>query len=1075
MSAKTWIADTESNYSTAGSWSPSAPTTGDDVVFNGTHVGNCVMDADTAELLSWNMTGYTGTLKSTHAITITVASGTSTCLFAGTSPTWSGVLTTKVSAGATCNLTMGSLGTAGTCGGVTIQNTGSGSTVFLDGFTIGSTKAVTLASGTLHTDGATDNAGLVHSWGAFNSSNSNVRTLTLGASNITITGGAVSDGWYMVNYNNMVLNPNTAFLTLSGSGVAGYFGQFTWGGTIAFTGSGNASIGNPCTVYNLTRTGTSGKTDSFSVLVANLTVTGTLTLNGNSALNRCLIQGSTLGTANTITTTGATISCNNVDFRDITLNPGTGAQTITSFTDQGGGTVRVTTSGNHGLPSGTSYVYIAATGYNANYAATYVAAKTFDITSAYTSGTGTWTYDLTSDATHAGTKLIGDCGGNTGMHVTPATTQTCTGSSANASAATWTAHYPLPQDTEVISLTAGQTLTQDMPRMGANISFGTACNLTLGNAVTSYGSVNLTGMGAFAGIYSWTCESQPRTGVCTITCAGKSFPNDLYPRAINATVQQGDAASVTGEVDVYNGTFSDGGFSLTADKFVVAGGVVNKSGNWTLMRATAGQTYSYSSGTWSDTAGTITISNTGANAKTFAGAGQTFNSVSFPSGSGGVTITGNNTFRNATVASGGTVTVTAGSVQNFQGTSATVRGYVTSSTLGTPGTIAATGATITASNCDFRDITFTSGADIDLSAGQTTLVGDCGGNTVTGHTLTFTTASTQACTGSSNVAWTAATWTNHMPLPQDESVISLDAGKTLTVDTPRIGGGKSPGLRFTTATNLTLGNDVTSYGSWNLTGMQTFNGASQIVYLENQARTGTITVTCGGKSFPYSIAAQAINANVQLADALSCVGLVYVNNGTFTDAGFSISALAFYFNQTTIRSIVKMGSWTFNRSSGSTFNGASGGLTWSDTAGTITISDTGASAKTFAGAGQSFNNVSFPSGSGGVIITGSNSFNTVSCAAGAKVQVTNGTIQTIRNHSRWDGTSGSHITILSTTPGQFYTLSQTAGQTIGNWVDVTDSHTNKANAFYCGHNGTLDATSLANGWAKEAGKIIIST
>ena len=51
--------------------------------------------------------------------------------------------------------------------------------------TLGTANTLTLSKGTLHTDGATDNAGLSHSWGVFDSSNSNVRTLTLGTSKIS--------------------------------------------------------------------------------------------------------------------------------------------------------------------------------------------------------------------------------------------------------------------------------------------------------------------------------------------------------------------------------------------------------------------------------------------------------------------------------------------------------------------------------------------------------------------------------------------------------------------------------------------------------------------------------------------------------------------------------------------------------------------------------------------------------------------------------------------------------------------------------------------------------------------------
>src|SRR4030042_6117370 len=116
----------------AGNWSDdtkweegSKPAATDDVVFD-SGSANCVVNEATAALNSFDCTGYTGTLSGTYDITVTVASGTSTVLFAGTSPTWSGVLKLNPAAGTTINLTFGSLTTAGTCGGGAMTDTTKG-------------------------------------------------------------------------------------------------------------------------------------------------------------------------------------------------------------------------------------------------------------------------------------------------------------------------------------------------------------------------------------------------------------------------------------------------------------------------------------------------------------------------------------------------------------------------------------------------------------------------------------------------------------------------------------------------------------------------------------------------------------------------------------------------------------------------------------------------------------------------------------------------------------------------------------------------------------------------------------
>jgi len=68
------------------------------------------------------------------------------------------------------------------------------------------------------------------------------------------------------------------------------------------------------TFYNLTRTGTTAKTDTLT-LVNNITVSNTFTVNGNSTTSRVLVQSDTLGTQRTLT--AGTTSISNADFQDI--------------------------------------------------------------------------------------------------------------------------------------------------------------------------------------------------------------------------------------------------------------------------------------------------------------------------------------------------------------------------------------------------------------------------------------------------------------------------------------------------------------------------------------------------------------------------------------------------------------------------------------------------------------------------------------------------------------------------------------------------------------------------------------
>ncbi len=278
----------------------SKPAAGDDVVIAAAY--NMTVDEATAAVKSWDMTGYTSTISGTFNITVTVASGTVTVLFAGTSPTWSGILLLNPAAGTTINLTMGSLTTAGTIGGITIAGTTTGMVNMLDNVTMGATKTVTLTTGTLHVDGAADSSGLTHSWGIAAMNGSGTRTLKLGTSGITITGTSAAPSncpWLMNTTTGLTFDAGTSTITMTGSGANFNGGGKTFNNLI-FSGVPGGVMAGTFVGANLTLTGRSVKIDDFA-FAANATITNTLTINGNSITNRYLMRSNTLGTARTIT------------------------------------------------------------------------------------------------------------------------------------------------------------------------------------------------------------------------------------------------------------------------------------------------------------------------------------------------------------------------------------------------------------------------------------------------------------------------------------------------------------------------------------------------------------------------------------------------------------------------------------------------------------------------------------------------------------------------------------------------------------------------------------------------------
>lgn len=447
---------TGGNWSADATWTLNAdgttnattkPTASDDVVMNSTS-GAVTIDA-TSVAKSLDCTGYTNTL--THnAFTLTVSG--SVTLAAG-----------KYTAVGAATLAMNATGTLISAGN-TLYNlsTSSGTVTLGDNSTVSS--IFTTSTGTLVTDGGTGS--LTHNWFRFTTGSTS--TITLGNSTINMS---CNDGhiiWDMQNTGSMTVNAGTSTINMlthtnttdfnvgntSGPGktfnvvnLSASSATFSAPGstfnTVNFTGSGNPSINRSSTFGTLTRTGTAVKTDSLTIS-SDQTVTGTLSLAGNSATNRLLVQSDTLGTPRAITVTGANLSgTTNVDFQDITF----------ARTDSGA----------------------------------------LDLTNGGANSIG----DCGGN-----TKSLGD---STTLTMTPSDTQTwTTNASGNWSGANWigttVSRVPLPQDDVVMNkgsaYASAVTIIADMPRLGRSIDWtgvtwtGTATKWMInGVENTSYGSL----------------------------------------------------------------------------------------------------------------------------------------------------------------------------------------------------------------------------------------------------------------------------------------------------------------------------------------------------------------------------------------------------------------------------------------------------------------------------------------------------------------------------------------------------------------------------------------------------------
>lgn len=579
------------NWTTGTTWvGGTAPTAADDAQIPVT-AGNITIDSG-AVCRSADFSTYTGTLTHTAAVTWTIGDATAGLgnialkLVAGMTYTLGSATTSAISFVST-SATVQTVDFAGKTSGNVTYNASSNGSWQLTGTHVasGAGTDVTLTKGTLDTNGQTC------TWDSFVSANSNVRTLTLGASSITLGGTSVA--WDFSTSTNATLNANTSTITLSASAGAGQFsgGGLTYNNVVQTMVSGNVNfvINQSNTFANLTITGNAVKT-STTRFGGNQTITGTLTINGNSSTNRLLIRSTTIGTARTLT--AATVAVTNSDFQDIT-GAGAGSWDLSAITGLSGDC-----EGNSGITFTTAQT---------NY---------------WVGGTGNWS-------------AVGEWANSSGG----------AGSSGRV---------PLPQDDIVFdanSFSAGsQTCTADMPRLGNDINWTGVTNTPAWAKTTStsiFGSVTMISGMTNSGSSTLTFESRTPA---TFTSDSQTITNSVVVETFNTTFTLQDAYVSSSTITLQSGTLNFNNFSVTLLQFSTASSLSKTItlGNSTTSLTGTGTSFSASPSGLSVTAttGTIKFTNTTATARTFQGAGFTYGNFWHAGGAGGatLTVTGSNTF-----------------------------------------------------------------------------------------------------------------------------------------------------------------------------------------------------------------------------------------------------------------------------------------------------------------------------------------------------------------------------------------------------------------------------------------------
>ena len=587
--------------------------------------------------------------------------------------------------------------------------------------------------------------------------------------------------------------------------------------------------------------------------------------------------------------------------------------------------------------------------------------------------------------------------------------------------------FPLAQDTAVInqSTTAGtHTMNAAIPYTGTvDMSARTsALTLSLGAAQAIYGNWTFGSGITISGAQPPTFSGR---NTQVITSAGKAFNGSLAIDSYGGTVELADALSIgPNTLTVTNGTFDTKGYNVTANSLSSSNSNVReiKLGASTVTLS-ANLTFATSTNLTFD-AGTSSITLSDASS-TINGGNQTFYGVSFTSTSAGShTINNANTFNSLSItapSSAGLRQVSLAANQTITGTltaagaSAIRRVMLRSDAVGTTRTL--TAGTLSADDCDFRDITIAGTA----AGGSPTRAGNCGGNSG----VTFPAPKTVYWNLAGSQNWSATAWApssggspalNEFPLAQDTAVFD-NTGSAGTVQIQIFNIGTLDMSARTSAMTLSGGGTPFVYGNWVLGTGVTSSNFGTITFVGKS----TQTITSNGVAFGCNITIDCATGTVQLADALvlDAARTLTLTSGTFDAVSYNVTAGGFNSSNSNVRTL-KMGSgtWTLSGTSGVgpwNTNSTSNFSFYKGTSDTL-LSNTSTSARDFLGGGLSYNKLTIggATGTSTLTITGNNQFTELASTKTVAHTIALGT--TTQTFGKWSvtGTSGNVVTLTGT-------------------------------------------------------------
>lgn len=677
MASRYWVGGTGTWDSSTTHWSAtsggssgaSAPTSTDDVFFDGNSGTGTATISSSSTCQNIDFTGYTGTFSGNSPAAQLNIYGN---VVIGSGATYVGNSVLYAYLRGTGSQTF-------TSNGKTLPwqlnfQAGTGTYTLQDALSLSGTSTnITLISGTLDT-----NNQAVSTNNTFNISGTTARTLTLGSS--TITFGSFGT-WNATTTTNLTFNVGTSTLAFGYYGSITSFGGLTYKNVTVTKSQNDQTIIPDLNCENFTFTGTSIQT--YLQLSGTITCSGTFTATGATpATQAVFLYSNSKGTQRTISAASASLT--NVTFSDINF---TGAATW-SGTGVGDG------EGNTGLTPDTPrtlyWVHGASSSYN------FFGDGRWSLTSGGTVGASdplpqdTCNFDASSFTTTGLSVSIQNLSGSiNGLVYSPKIDFTGVTNSPSLSFGIYNTYYIIHD----LIFTSGMTVS------GIPSSWTWA-----GRGAMSFASGGHT--------FSFSSGSTHAVMGTLTFLDDCNFGSTLFSQG-GGTIDAND----------FNVTF--GRFSMNASSTVYMG-----SGTWTLNAS--GSFWSAATGaTVHAETSTIKSTFTGTITRTFGGGGNTYyNFWNANTSTSIVTITGSNTFNDIKIDAGKSVKFTAGTTTTvssltWTGTSGNLI-TIASSSNGSAFTISKASGTVNADYIDIRDSTATGGATFYAGANSVDSTGNSG-------------------------------------------------------------------------------------------------------------------------------------------------------------------------------------------------------------------------------------------------------------------------------------------------------------------------------------------------------------